>query len=140
MDFRLLIQKSFERFGYSLKRLKRTRPIDLRACGNDPRSLAYLSDIQPAIIEAPMILGRGAPFFSFADASHHPVVIAARAYMAAGNSEAALTSVLCNFYSNVTPRSVAEVLGVAPFASPLLDEVPPWATVFPWDDHALEER
>ncbi len=129
------------RTGFRLQSLSDTPSIvDVRARGNDPRSIFYHSRYTPVLIDAPLSSGRGLLSFPLAPGGCHPFVYAVSCALQTSKPEQSLRQSLGRYYAEVRPRSAAEYLGLAETCSPRLAQIPPWAFVFPWVTQPPEER
>lgn len=129
---------SAEKYGYSIQKTARTKPLDLRANGNDPRAMLYRGTKQPVLVDGALDAGRGLPLFTFSPSGVHPFVRAVMAALENGDEKRAIRRVLQEYYEVFRPRSAAELYGLSPEDVPRLANEPPWAALLPWDEETIE--
>ena len=135
-----LLKAGLERHGYSLQRLNHIKPLDVRARGNDPRSLLYRGRKQPVLINAPDVAGRGLPLFTFLPSGLHPFVRAvATALKNTTDEKSAIQSVLASYYNLVQPINAIELFGLESKEVPQLANEPSWAAILPWDEESISQ-
>jgi hypothetical protein len=134
----LLLSKT----GFRLQSISDSAPsvVDVRAAGNDPRSILYYARYRPVLIDAAFSCGRGLLAFPLAAGSSHPFVYAVSQALNSSNCEHSLTESMERYYAEVRPVNAAEYLGLTDLAVPQLYAVPPRNFVFPWVTQSLECR
>lgn len=127
--------------GYGVSPMSQVRLIDLRDCGNDPGQILYRSHLQPTLITAPVLHGRGLPIFSLDRHGHHPFVRAVASAISRPESERhkIISNTLETYYRLVQPANAAQLLGVSHADAPRFADQPSWAALMPWDSVSLDE-
>ena len=135
-----LLKAGLERHGYSLQRLDHIKPLDVRAQGNDPRSLLYRGTKQPVLINAPVVAGRGLPLFTFLPSGPHPFVHAVSAALKnTASAKDTIHSVLRSYYDLVQPINALELFGLESEEVPQFANEPSWAAILPWYEESISQ-
>ena len=127
------VKRIMQRLGYELRPLA---PCDLRGQVTHPVEAAYVANFALSVVDVRLSDCRG--YYGLRFNMHHPFVRAARAYMD-GTASSYEGSPLEAYYSHFQPKHAGDLFVLPPPPS-LLEEVPPFAFVWPWDSESVQAR
>lgn len=100
----------------------------------------FLGSSKGIVISASVPKGRALPLFSYESTTHHPFVLAARAAskQKRGSRAGVVKKILSAYYRRVSPININEMFGLNS-SQPVLNELPSWAAVMPWDEEDVSQ-
>jgi hypothetical protein len=114
-------------------------PLDLRQVTNDAIHAAYLAGRRDCLMEVPLADCRDKLGFPFASTTLQPFVRTVRQYLEE-KSLRYCDSALKEYFDDVQPRNLWELLSLSEDPNPDLLTFPPFALVMPWDATSLEKK